>query len=58
MSTICAPAERWVFNLRSLLSVVTPTLIHGWRAWSRDTVRDVDWANPTQPRLITAAAND
>ncbi|MFF2146376.1 hypothetical protein [Kitasatospora sp. NPDC058190] len=31
------------------------TSIHGWRAWSRDIVRVVDWADPDRPRLLTTA---
>ncbi|MFJ9448468.1 hypothetical protein ACIRRH_42725 [Kitasatospora sp. NPDC101235] len=25
--------------------------LHGWRAWSRDSIRTVDWSDPNQPRL-------
>ncbi|MFJ1756545.1 hypothetical protein [Kitasatospora sp. NPDC088134] len=29
--------------------------IHGWRAWSYDVVRRVDWSDPQAPRLFEAA---
>ncbi|MET8624653.1 hypothetical protein ABZW30_13005 [Kitasatospora sp. NPDC004669] len=30
--------------------------LHGWRAWSRDVVRAVDWSDPHRPKLLTPAA--
>ncbi|MFE3504609.1 hypothetical protein ACFXPX_32755 [Kitasatospora sp. NPDC059146] len=30
--------------------------IHGWRAWARDSVREVDWADPDQPTFRPAVA--
>ncbi|MFF2147779.1 hypothetical protein [Kitasatospora sp. NPDC058190] len=30
--------------------------IHGWRAWSRDVVRAVDWSDSDRPKLLAASA--
>jgi hypothetical protein len=30
--------------------------IHGWRAWSRDVVRAVDWSDSDRPKLFAASA--
>ncbi|MFD0263179.1 hypothetical protein ACFVH7_33480 [Kitasatospora indigofera] len=31
--------------------------LHGWRAWSRDVVRGVDWTDPDRPELLQATAH-